>query len=359
MAAETVYIRSWLIPVSLSLAFLYLIFELRASRVWLLEQEGTHRAFLKTSGAAFGALGGEVESLRAALKAAENTSDALHEELTDIRGRLDNEAARAAQDREERRGLEEKPLTTAIDFGCRVPQNQRLQARCWLSGARGNYTGEFNAKRGLVGGRSQSKEDLFLLENFFFGKTGGTFLEMGGLDGLMYSNTYYFEAEAKWNGIMIEGSPKNFESLVKNRPDAININAMVCGNDMELHWVETGNAIGGAWEFMTNDFRKTKHPDLTDENVAMLPTVPCVSLSAALSRFGVRHVDIFSLDVEGAEASVLKTLNFDTFSASVILVETKSGQENPRPLLLAAGYIDYGPAGPNRVYLHPRFKETL
>ena len=41
---------------------------------------------------------------------------------------------------------------------------------------------------------SQSGEDRHALQTFFSGKAVGTFLEMGGNDGVTYSNTYHFRS---------------------------------------------------------------------------------------------------------------------------------------------------------------------
>lgn len=350
-------LRQGVAVVFVSLGLILLLLELKRSGQWRLEQRGLQNSLRKASSAESSALRTEIAALRSSSAAAELVSETLRADLDALLKKVAEKRDREDEDEVEKG--EHTPHSSAIDFGCSVPSNQRLQAGCWLRGARGNYTGERTPKGGLVGGRSQTMEDKYLFENFFYKRTGGTFLEMGALDGLMYSNTYFFENEANWTGMMIEGSPKNFAALVRNRPDTINLNAMICESDTKLHWIESGNAIGGAWEFMPQAFRKEKHGDLTAENVAKLPTVPCVSLANVLARFGIQHVDLLSLDVEGAEASVLKTIDFDKFSASVILVEVKPGQENPRPLLSDAGYIDHGPAGPNRVYIHPRFLETL
>ncbi len=257
---------------------------------------------------------------------------------------------------------------STIDFGCSAPQSMRLRAGCWLRGASGTYTGR-KIKRGtrsfIVGGRSQAGEDLFLVRRLFSSTKGaGTFLEMGGLDGLKYSNSYYFEKVLGWTGVMIEGSPNLYAKLVKNRPGVVAINAMVCSEAKELHWIDSSNvggsdAVGGAWELMPETFRKEKHGHLTPADIAKFPTVPCVSLSSALARFGVRHVDLFSLDVEGAEASVIKTLDFTKFTASVVVFEDRPGSSGVREQLLKAGYVDYGWVNPNHIFLHPRFKATL
>jgi hypothetical protein len=61
---------------------------------------------------------------------------------------------------------------------------------------------------------SQSHEDVWLWTNIFSKlpqnvSLGGTFLEIGGLNGIQLSNTYFFEKKLDWRGILIEGHPKN------------------------------------------------------------------------------------------------------------------------------------------------------
>lgn len=255
---------------------------------------------------------------------------------------------------------------SSVDFGCSPPKHMRLSAGCWTPAASGTFTGKrFRRRKRILmeGGLSQAGEDLFLYENFFFEKKGGTFLEMGALDGLRYSNSYYFEKYLDWTGVMIEGSPTLYRKLVVNRPGVVALNAMVCAEARQLHWIDSvvarsgSTAVGGAWELMPERFRAKYHSKLTEADVAKLPTVPCVSLADALARFGVTHVDLFSLDVEGAEESVLKTIDFDRFSASVIVLEMR-GDSRAYHMLLNKGYVDYGWVNPNRILLHPRFNAT-
>lgn len=261
-----------------------------------------------------------------------------------------------------------KPLDLpAVDFGCSPPREMRLSSGCWQPAAAGAFAGRrFRVRKRVLmeGGKSQAGEDLFLYENFFFGRKGGTFLEMGALDGVTYSNSYFFEKSMDWSGLMIEGSPTLYGKLVRNRPGVVALNAMVCDEARELHWIdqaitgEGSTAVGGAWELMPEAFRAKHHGKLSPAEVAKLPTVPCVSLADVLGRFGVRHVDLFSLDVEGAEASVLRTIDFDRFAASVIVLEMRGSDSEALTILKEKGYIDYGWVNPNRILLHPRFNAT-
>jgi FkbM family methyltransferase len=49
--------------------------------------------------------------------------------------------------------------------------------------------------------------------------------------------------------------------------------------------------------------------------------VECVRWVDALARFSIREVDFLSLDTEGGELDILRTINFDSTPVRVISVE--------------------------------------
>lgn len=51
--------------------------------------------------------------------------------------------------------------------------------------------------------RSQSREDIWLYENVFYGIRNGIVLESGGFNGLVYSNSFFFEYYLSWKTIHI------------------------------------------------------------------------------------------------------------------------------------------------------------
>ena len=61
---------------------------------------------------------------------------------------------------------------------------------------------------------SQYKQEEFVL-NYFKNKTNGTFIELGGLDGIRHSNTYLLENKYNWNGLIIEPSHSLYIELKK------------------------------------------------------------------------------------------------------------------------------------------------
>jgi hypothetical protein len=77
---------------------------------------------------------------------------------------------------------------------------------------------------------SQSREDVALYERFYKHpvKCNGTIVEMGALDGKLFSISKFFEDHLKWTSILIEANPNNFQRLLKNRPRSRNYNTAIC-----------------------------------------------------------------------------------------------------------------------------------
>lgn len=79
-----------------------------------------------------------------------------------------------------------------------------------------------------LGWLSQEKEDRFLYEHFFTNYYSGTFVELGGLDGLRFSNTYMYEHGLNWSGLLIEGQTDNYVELERNRGQGSRVVTPAC-----------------------------------------------------------------------------------------------------------------------------------
>jgi len=155
-----------------------------------------------------------------------------------------------------------------------------------------------------------------------------TFLEIGGADGMMETNTWVFERCLGWRGILVEGHPKNFAELSGNRPGTINLQMAVC---KQSGWVNF-TSFSGAWTKIESSASKLQ--------------VQCGPLGARLQQLGVLAIDLFVLDVEGAELLVLDTLELHAsrISVGVLCIEVRG--DGIRGLimrrLLGAGFVYVG-----------------
>ena len=96
-----------------------------------------------------------------------------------------------------------------------------------------------------------------------------------------------------------------------NRPLAINVNGALCSESKPLHYSSEGVIpVRGFVEFMTQSFIKKWHGKLYNNitKIEYLPTVQCIPVKNLLKELHVTHIDIWILDVEGAEESVLKVI---------------------------------------------------
>ena len=72
---------------------------------------------------------------------------------------------------------------------------------------------------------SQYHEDVRLYRRFFTDPKyigNGFFVEMGGSNGVTFSNSLIYEYALGWRGIVIEASPINYERIIKQRPCTMN-----------------------------------------------------------------------------------------------------------------------------------------
>jgi hypothetical protein len=134
--------------------------------------------------------------------------------------------------------------------------------------------------------KSQFGEDEKLL-GYFNGLCGGSYIEMGALGGLKYSNSHVFNKALDWKGLLVELSPSNYEKLVKNRRNEIAVvHAAVCANHQTVHYMAVSDmnpAVGGIWEFAAPSFRKKWWKNVS---LDALPTIECSPLKDIL----VEHV---------------------------------------------------------------------
>jgi len=175
--------------------------------------------------------------------------------------------------------------------------------------------------------KSQREEDRKLMK-WFGSLCGGTYLEMGGLDGVWGSNSYVFNNGLDWKGVLIEAAPKNYEDLKKNRQnDLFTVHSGVCGKEQMLHWVDNGNAATqGFQEFASESFQKRwwKEKDIKQAKLVKCRLLKDILFETVGSRF---FFDFFSLDIEGAEFEALASLDFDLVSFGIIFVESDSTNE--------------------------------
>jgi FkbM family methyltransferase len=170
---------------------------------------------------------------------------------------------------------------------------------------------------------SQWEQDKWINENIFKNKTKGTFVEVGASDGIIASNTYFFE-KLGWRGLCIEPILEKYVELVENRK-CIKMNCCVYNKFGQVSFTENKgytSMISG----ITEAYDKRHKERLEIENKICGGTSrevqkTCYTLSSLLELNKLFLIDLLSIDTEGSEFEVLQGINFDRFKIRVILVE--------------------------------------
>src|SRR5687768_16451224 len=139
----------------------------------------------------------------------------------------------------------------------------------------------------------------------------------------MGTQTLFFEQHLDWRGILVEANPLTFPRLVANRKKTINLHTAFCTEECGGHiefigTADTHHDVGGDLKTMNKAHRDNFW---ANKNNAQIFNVSCAPLSRYLALLGVKHIDFFSLDVEGGEFEVLRTIDFGAVQIDVFLIE--------------------------------------
>lgn len=161
---------------------------------------------------------------------------------------------------------------------------------------------------------SQSKQDEILDTHIFKGLKKGVFVDVGAWDGVCFSNTLFFEKEREWKGIHIEPLPDKFADLVKNRPNSINLNLAISDSEGEGEFLAiTGNT--GMLSGLTSNYDE-RHIQRIERETKELNTetktiqVKMRRLDSIFKEYNVKRVNYLSIDAEGSEMNIIRSIDF-------------------------------------------------
>ncbi len=167
-------------------------------------------------------------------------------------------------------------------------------------------------------------------------------MDIGAHDGKTGSNTYFFEKELGWQGICFEPLPHLY-ALLKSCRSAECINACVAaqtGTVTFLHLDSVDEQLSGMCS--TYDQRML-NVVLNDLKVyggqCHVLQLPSVQLGQVLADRGITHVDFLSLDTEGSELEILKTIDFSAITIDVMTIENNFNEPHIRHYLEQQGFI--------------------
>merc|ERR1712012_1073982 len=175
---------------------------------------------------------------------------------------------------------------------------------------------------------------------------GGLFIEAGAWDGEALSNSLFFELERRWTGLLVEPNSAAFRKLrLKHRKTSSSSACLSLLPRPTLSRLTDDGVLGGLME--EGDGQQ----------------VLCLPLYTLLLAMGNPTVHYLSLDIEGGEMSVLRTIPWHNVDIWLLSVETNHGatlspdlrwsRQELVEFMESQGYRWIGTAGIDELFCRP------
>ena len=172
------------------------------------------------------------------------------------------------------------------------------------------------------------------------GRRGGRFAEIGGFDGVLHSNTCFLEADHGWSGVLVEPNPILFARLAANRKAACLERAVHREGGQLLSFVPS-QEIGTLAEYAESDgYAEHRRQAISENGLITVETVTFDQMDQADRQAG-SGFDYVSLDTEGSELDILRTIDLARHAIALFTIEhnfVEPRRETMRTLLAEAGY---------------------
>jgi hypothetical protein len=139
---------------------------------------------------------------------------------------------------------------------------------------------------------SQAGQDIYLFDTLFRKSphmNTGFFIEFGARDGVLHSNSFFYEKNLGWKGILAEALQKEQGNIAKNRSNSAVIDGGICEKPGKVTFMDSG--IGG-WGGIDDSYDHARLNHVTP--MAQMLSIACFTLTELLDKFGVKHVFCFN-----------------------------------------------------------------
>jgi len=190
---------------------------------------------------------------------------------------------------------------------------------------------------------SQIGQDKFI-DEYFDKKEGLTFLDIGAHDGVSISNTFFLEKERKWKGICVEAQPSEFQKLKSNRNcTCVNVAVSDYNGETDFIYVEGyANMLSGiSDDYNLSHMQRIRNEVSTYGGAINTIKVPVRTLQSILDEHNTHEIDFCSIDTEGSEFNIIKSIDFDKTEIKVFIIENNYGEKNIEEFLVEKGYYHY------------------
>jgi FkbM family methyltransferase len=190
---------------------------------------------------------------------------------------------------------------------------------------------------------SQLGQDKFV-DEYLNGLENGFFIDIGANDGKSSSNTLFFEEFRNWSGICIEPGPDEFEKLNSFRK-SLNIKCCISYYDGESDFTYIrgySNMLSGLSESYDDKHKMRINSEVRSHGGEVLNIkIPVFKLQTILDENNIIDIDYCSIDTEGSELNVIKSIDFDKTNIKIFSIENNYGDDTIKKFLEEKGYTLY------------------
>ena len=151
-----------------------------------------------------------------------------------------------------------------------------------------------------------------------------TYLDIGAYDPIFDSNSYAFY-KAGGHGVLVEPNPSKIERLQKIRPRdrVVNVGVGLSAGPTTGDYYVIGGPGGGLF----NTFSKEDAEDVQSKShgvhfIEKVLKLPLVNINTLMQEQLGGAPNFLSIDTEGLDLGILKTMDFERYRPDVICVET-------------------------------------
>ncbi len=200
---------------------------------------------------------------------------------------------------------------------------------------------------------SQYGQDNYLDSIIFKGIEDGYFIEFGAFDGVTHSNTLFFERTRNWKGICIEPKKDAFEKLTANRT-AVCINGCVSDKSGQVEFLDIegdSQELSGMICNYDLEHQQRIEKELAQSGGKANTVIShCYTLNQVFEQCNVTHLDYCSIDTEGGEINIIKSIDFDNYTIDVFSIENHSNKSRLRNFMYSIGYDVVNRLGVDDIY---------
>lgn len=206
---------------------------------------------------------------------------------------------------------------------------------------------------------SQAGEDVVM--SYFFNSIGvkhPNYIDIGTNNPIYGNNTFLFYKRGS-TGVCVEADPSLFPSIKKERSRDICLNVGVTFNaetnaDFYIFEEPAHNTLSKEEAEHRNKVSKYKLKEVIN--------IPLININDLIEeQFHGKNPNIISIDVEGIDFEILKTIDFNKYKPDMFCVETLKYPLDPtewkikkiNEFMISKGYVVYGDTYINTLFVNP------